>query len=448
MIRFQQYTIGLFLALCLSIPGSALAQDTSVDYSAEDSSSDATSTYLKNFGSYFGYDLTVPPTTPSSTETADFDTLTALYFNAQASLASSIPLLIATGITVIPENLEDLAPQLSTMNAYLNQWANNIYTTYTESSESTFSASSLIDQPTELAGSSYLADPVSQSILNILTTPDYTYCTSDHTSSAAMESGDDCKYMSQYKIMGQVLGAGEDGSGLPNITTVASPDYNLPLVPELNANTMLAPLMYNTESVDSSGTGLVAGSQAAQAANFVRYLTDQTQPYPLAKYKTYYDLLSTLTSSGASISDINTAKKSLYEYLVGLRSYAAQMSVGFSNLHYILGRRMQNTQTKTSAAYDEYTLATHRLFNPGSEDLSTSTPSQWLTDMKTAAPGEVDKQMLFLLAEINYQLYLDRKQNERLLLAITAMQMQGAATRGPTLADESEDAETSEESEE
>lgn len=46
--------------------------------------------------------------------------------------------------------------------------------------------------------------------------------------------------------------------------------------------------------------------------------------------------------------------------------------------------------------------------------------------MQTASPGTIQKEQLSLLAEINYQLYLNRQMQERILLTNSILLLQNA----------------------
>ena len=90
----------------------------------------------------------------------------------------------------------------------------------------------------------------------------------------------------------------------------------------------------------------------------------------------------------------------------------------------------QNTagSQKSSQALTEFTMATHRLFNP---DMSAN--QQWINQINDASSATVQKEMAVLLAEINYQLYLSRQQQERALLTSSAQLIQQTTTFRPSL---------------
>jgi intracellular multiplication protein IcmX len=126
----------------------------------------------------------------------------------------------------------------------------------------------------------------------------------------------------------------------------------------------------------------------------------------------------------------HTRVSTLANYFTSLRIYAAQSSVGMSNLYYILSKRMPQNQTgsnATSEALSEFTMATWRLYNPTEKNAD----NQWRAQINQASSATVQKEIAILLAEINYQLYLNRQQEERLLLTNTILLMQNARASQP-----------------
>jgi intracellular multiplication protein IcmX len=106
-------------------------------------------------------------------------------------------------------------------------------------------------------------------------------------------------------------------------------------------------------------------------------------------------------------------------FMMNLKTYSARMSVGLQNIYNMIGKRLPtqagSDQASSSQAMNEFTMATYRLYSPPSTDGST-TASNWQTMINNASPMTVQKETVMLLAEINYQLYLMRQQQEQLLL--------------------------------
>lgn len=407
-------------------------------------------TYLHNLGLYFGgYDLANQPPkdygqaynliNPSATQSPEESLV--------ETMLGSIP------VNATSSSTSAFVPNSNTTYSGLNNLANATFITppYNSPSPQSVSANALIDQQP------YQQDPVSQAVLNILGTPDYTYCTNNDNTMwlqgcAALNKSTPILYEAQ--VVNNVVGT------IPSPFNYFTYDYNQTFLNQLNSNTLISPLLYSTSSnsaapnspgnsgpgnsTGSSSNGLAATSQAQQAANFIRYVTGAVAPIALPKlkdYNTVYTAAITPAADGTPTLKQIQAQATIGSYLASLRVYAAQTSVGIGNLYYIFSKRMpQNTvvtgasqtsssvASKSSQALSEFTMATWRLFNP---DQSSSSPS-WLQQINQASPATVQKEMVTLLAEINYQLYLNRQQEERLLLTNSLLLLQNARASQPT----------------
>ncbi len=208
---------------------------------------------------------------------------------------------------------------------------------------------------------------------------------------------------------------------------------------QLNSNTLLSPLLYttnnNSQSTSSSPSqqnGLPSQTQAQQADDFIRYATGSIVPLELPSQVDYQNLYTRAinTDKGKEL-DQKAAQATLTNYLANVRTYAAQTSVGIANLYYMLSRRMPQKLPNgemSSEALSEFNMASWRLFNPA----QSSDKAQWLSQLNQASSATVQKEIATLLAEINYQLYLSRQQNERLLLTQTILLLQNAKASQPT----------------
>ena len=145
----------------------------------------------------------------------------------------------------------------------------------------------------------------------------------------------------------------------------------------------------------------------------------------------------TINSSASSRASKEAALAELDKYFASVREYAAKSSVAVGNLYYILSKRIPQTPSQnepsanaTSQALSEMSMATRRMYDP--EAVSAEKP-QWLAQINTASPATVQKEMAILLAEINYQLYLNRQQEERLLLTNSLLLIQSLKQGMPNL---------------
>ena len=428
--------------------GSVYGQQTSTNTSN-------LATYLLNLGADLGYDLTqTPPAPPTPISPLMPITATQLLGSTSSGAAQQPPFFTAVFdslLGAIPVNslFMQFVPSTSATNL-INGLANATFPSYDNTSSQATSAISVnpsIDQPT------FQQDPVSQAVLNILSTPNYTYCmnndatlwTGGTTSSSATTSASQypkCSYLYQNLVMSNTIGT------LPNPSTFYTYDYNQQFLSQLNSNTLIAPLLYSTNNPNNqptsssqqtppSGAGLVAQTQAQQAANFVRYVTGSVAPVSLPQFKDYNTLYTQAVNVNNSVplATQMQAQAALTSYFTKLRVYAAQTSIAYSNLYYVLSKRMPQTTppgsasgTTSSQALNEFNMATWRLYNSSGGTTNTT----WLNQINQASPATVQKEMVTLLAEINYQMYLSRQQEERVLLTNTMLLLLSSRSSQPS----------------
>lgn len=342
-------------------------------------------------------------------------------------------------------------------NFIINQFAdaNNVFTlppfNGDSSSSGTIGINLLVDQPSQTASSTgttnkgYQPDPTSQAIQNLFTTPDISLClaySQGKVTSLTKNCPENVKSM--QKLMINTTGSTPDV--MSKFVKEDSPlselfkgktGYFDQFYPLLNANNLLSPLIYSSSS-NAKGTSknqnedgpIAAASQAQQAQNFIRFASGQLMPLGSPNAETLETLSQNMASGGT------TQQEALYswaQYVSNVTTYAAQASVVYSNLNTMMAKRMpmtlssagsgdNNQGTKTAAASQalyEYQMATWRL-----NDSTKQTSPAWLDSVVKASPATVAKEQLALLAEINYQLYLNRQMQERQLLTSSMMLMQ------------------------
>lgn len=383
--------------------------------------------YLHNLGIYWGYYLENTQEAPAKntliTETeGSTDDL---------NLIAQYAFFAVFGANPVNTFFADFLPtDSSSVYSSLNAWANATFMSYETPSHSPVSVTSLIDQQT------YQKDPVNQAVLNIVGTPDYTFCL-DYSGT---NWNANCQFLYQNKVMRNVTGP------LPVADTLFSYDYQKQFLSQLNANVLIAPLIYsvtgnNSNSTSSTSTststsdnGLTAKNQVDNAANFIRYATGAVQPITSISRQEYdkqwttANPSSTANETSAQRTARENAQATLTSYLNSVRIYAAKSSVAIGNLYYILSKRLPQTNLNgSSQALNELTMATRRLYNPDKE------ATQWLDSINTASPVTVQREMALLLSEINYQLYLNRQQEERLLLTNSLLLLQNLSQNKPAL---------------
>ena len=427
----------LYKPLCVSLLAGILntthAQNYNTDLQQTNENTKKLVTYLLNLGAYLGYNLSQSPGSGNTIQPNP--TLLDVNELQLAQTYSFYTLMGAIPVNAVTQQLSQFVPQGQKGMANLNAFANYVFSQQNYSSpasqQGNISVNSLIDQK------NYQNDPVSQGVLNILGTPDDSFCM-DNTGKNWQQ---DCDLLYQSLVSNNVIGE------IPSTQKFFTFQEIQPFLPQLNSNTLVGPLLYDVSNPSQQGKsaggsgvpesdssqGLNAVNQAQVAANFIRYVSGGVVPLNLPSYQTYDNLYLTATNKNLSEVERKAAQRQLSNYLASLRTYSAKMSVALGNFYYIFAKRMpQNLNTENSQqksqALTEFTMATHRLFNP---DLSAN--KQWVNDINNASSATVQKEMAVLLAEINYQLYLNRQQQERLLLTNSVLLLQNAETLPPNI---------------
>lgn len=420
--------------LCLTA-FSAAADDLSSQYNQQTSSNTQTLVqYLLNLGGFLGYDITQSPTANNQTVSQKLLSVSTIQLAENYVFSTFLGAIPVDAVnTALAQFVPTNTPGSNIINPLANStFTNQNYSSPTATGQGTFSVSALIDQQT------YQQDPVSQAVLNILGTPDYSFCMS-YEGDAWTQN---CSLMYQNKVMSNVVGT------IPSTTQFFGYDYNQQFISQLNSNSLMAPLLYSTETPPSStgsaipnqqAPGLTAQNQVQQAANFIRYASGAVAPTSLPKFKAYdtlYNLAVPQPNAATQppLMQQMQAQAILNTYFTNLRIYAAQNSVGMGNLYYILSKRLPQKQSSdnsivTSQAMSEFNMATWRLFNSSNP---TTPNKQWINQINGASSATVQKEIATLLAEINYQMYLDRQLQERILLTNTIMLMQNTKSSQPT----------------
>ncbi len=375
--------------------------------------------YLLNLGSYLGYNLKQAPQGSPQAGLID-PSKAALQASIVHAFLGAIPVGVFQGspVNIFPSFIPDAQA--------LNQlFANHTFSKpqpYSTPSKEEISVNALLDQQT------YQIEPVNQSLLNILTTPDSSFCIDNG------KMKPDC--LGQNKVANNVFGI------MPSFDSFFNYKYNNKIIDQLNSNTLLAPLLYSTTFAtlttaspqpedDKKPPGLIATNQKEQAANFIRYATGLVVPIQLPTQQALSAIYKKAAKEPKTDQDRlaqDQAKATIASYFNNLRVYAAQTSVGISNLYYILSKRMPQTYgtaDPTSQALSEFNMATRRIFKTPQEN------EGWIAKINQASSTTVQKEMAVLLAEINYQLYLNRQQNERLLLTNSILLLQQSKAGQP-----------------
>ncbi|MGC1182140.1 type IVB secretion system protein IcmX [Legionella sp.] len=436
MKRFSKFAlINLFYLTTLP----AIADDSVNQYSSQQMATNTQNVaqYLLNLGGYLGFTLTQSPTANNATISQSLLNITATQLMETYMLNT---FLGAIPVNAFSTALSQFLPTEISSASMLNAWANNVFNSQNFSNpqsqqQGNVSVNTTIDQQ------NFQQDPVNQAVLNVLGTPDASYCMNyDGTAwVGCSQAGGSSTILPASSVISNIIGP------LPSTYQFYTYQYNQQFLSQLNSNSLTGPLLYATQSGSGNSTsssntsnqnsGLTAQNQAQQAANFVRYVSGSVTPLQLPNLKAYDTLYSQAIpaspTAAPTLQQIQ-AQATLDSYFTSLRTYAAQFSVGMSNLYFIMSKRLpqnQSTsgQTPSSQALSEFNMATWRLFN---SDMSAN--NQWINQINNASPTTVGKEIATLLAEMNYQMYLDRQIQERILLTNSIMLMQNTRTTQPS----------------
>ncbi len=323
-------------------------------------------------------------------------------------------------LTFIPDSLNNPSPIVQQLASTINALANILFQTVLPVSKS-------FDAP---PGPGDKGSPVTQSVLNILSlTPSGFSMTNPYTDSRLA-----IKALGLNKFEGtnwtDIQNYFQGTSDNPDLnianliypstgnTGGANPNPQTHILNQVDSSVFLSPLMYNDQDTKKDGAtqclGITCGldekdtNQLHNAVNFVRHVTGMVLPPDLPKSTELRPMFESLNDLTKEANQQNLVY--LSKFIVGTRVYAARQSVGIQNIYEILARRIPNN-TGSSQALSEFIMATYRLFTPTSNQATS-----WQNKINEASSTTVQKETALLLAEINYQLYLMRQQQERMVL--------------------------------
>ncbi len=390
--------------------------------------------YLLNLGKSFGYDVEQfcgadgncdEKTARPDDQLINKDAVSAFQIGLYSNFLGT--LMIGEANPILPKALiQNLGSDIK--KPFVN---------YEKPDSDPISVSALVDQK------AFQADPVNQAILNLLSTPDISFCQQN----TVTDQGDPCQAISRQAVItipwADTKGTANPTPGSQNPVPINFPTpaqvflstQNQPILPQLNSNTLIMPLLYSGKTEggappNNNQQGLVANTQAQQAANFVRYVTGLVSPITMLNFDDYIKQYTAASGTetgvdpAVALKNKTKAQTILADYLVRLRMYAAQSSVAIGNIYFILSRRLPlDDKGETSTALSEFQMASWRIYNSKEKDPELA--KAWLTKIQKSSAASVQKEIAVLLAEINYQMYLTRQQNERMLLtqSVALLQM-------------------------
>lgn len=415
------------IALVLLSAGVLLSFPTYSQYSAgsgsgTEESADETATYLKNLATYFGYDVTNPAESP-------FASLLLQYTLNTATKGHQILNVFFGARPVNYPNFSDFSTNssYSTFNSQANVLFNDTFSKPAANDSTGVSVVPNFDQK------DYQSNPVSQAVMNTLANPNSSLCDP--------ENDDTC--LTQNKVMNTALQDVADPTTkyLPSETQFYKNTIVSKFASQLNADTLIGPLLYSQATVQKTVDGaLPANNQEQLAMDYARYVTNSVLPVDSMSQSDYSSLWTSahtqITSSMDQVQKdtIKAARKDLMTYLLRQRVYAAQSSLATSNFYRSMEARMPQTatsddgqkSTSTSQAFNEFVMATWRLYSP-----DAASGEQWVDQINKASAATTQKEIAILLSEINYQIYLGRQTQERILLTNSLLSLQSLANNQP-----------------
>lgn len=174
----------------------------------------------------------------------------------------------------------------------------------------------------------------------------------------------------------------------------------------MNFASLVSPLSYTTQDMQNL------------ALNYLRFISGYAVPV------SNFSLASYTESQLSTKQKLNFQNTPAYQnYQVQRRMLLAQQSAILSNLYYIYSRRLPiqtihasdtalGVETPSAAQIEDY-VATWR----------TSSPT-WYTQMATAAPSNVARETLYVLAEMQTEIHRMHQENERIITLLATNQLQ------------------------
>jgi hypothetical protein len=169
-----------------------------------------------------------------------------------------------------------------------------------------------------------------------------------------------------------------------------------------DSNSLLGPVGYPSQA------------SAQIALNYIQYAAGLAQPY---------------SADLAQLQAYNS--NNFLPYLTAVRSLNAAQSVGINNLYQIYADRVRiaglggkaglssDPNAPASVTEVEQYSASRRVTS-----MDSANSKGWYTQMETASPATIEREMLYILAEMRLEMYKNRQALERLIAVNSVMQLQ------------------------
>lgn len=410
-------------------------------------------TSLINLGKYLGdWNLQSPPPETSNTN--------------YSNLIASWPWLLAA-VTKAPIATVAQLPLPLTIKKSMSLWTDTIGTTYYGYDNPSFfnTVTKWLGSPPQKIQANPVFDqqayqtlPTLQVIQNILSTPtsEGEPNSADDISNLNCGANDPTCLIDTVVLLEKAGGILHDkvkelkGSDTVSYNDIFGSDISALVSPSLSFDSLIGPINYSTKAISPSTSsssfaneleydgGLYGSSELTRADTFIRYVSGNI--VPPTKDEKLNKAISRLSKGGFKKRYKNAA--AINEYILTLRSFAAQASVGMSNFYALMAKRATITDESGKAvqgmdingnthdlsqASQELRMALRR-FVPQTRVKGSKDANTWAQMIMTAPPAQVQRETALLLAEINYQMYLNRQMQERMLATMSAMQLQLLST--------------------
>lgn len=183
-----------------------------------------------------------------------------------------------------------------------------------------------------------------------------------------------------------------------------------------NINSLIGPVAYRAYQTNNE---LI--NQGQLADTFIRLVTEADNPIKTLDLKN----LNSIQYSRLA------AEPKFLDYLLDMRRYIATRSIGINNFYHLYAKRQPRKDLAAKAGLPTDTpgypnasplqvedyLAKKRIMNPN-----------WYASIEAASPTTVLREMLYVMAEMRFELYQQRMQNELVLATLSALQLQSTST--------------------
>jgi hypothetical protein len=163
-------------------------------------------------------------------------------------------------------------------------------------------------------------------------------------------------------------------------------------------------------------------SLADYAMQFILFVSGEANPEASMNYE---DIAKSASKTVEEIYNIDEVR----DYRLKLRKYIAAKATGLNNLLDMYYQRVPIASLGLEAGIPQAKNKIHpnaSLAQVEEYNATRRLDPSWYEEMAKAPPATIQREFLFLMAEMRHEQYLQRKQNEQLLATLSVMLMQQA----------------------